>query len=71
MRAGNDPSIRSTNSAVGRRAAALGPEMYREHDAREDQVRENARRVYQAQVEFEARRNKAVSDDLNREPIQG
>jgi hypothetical protein len=32
----NSRSYRPTNSAVGRPAAALGPEMYREHDQREE-----------------------------------
>eukprot|EP00730_Choanoeca_flexa_P019273 TRINITY_DN9409_c0_g1_i2.p1 TRINITY_DN9409_c0_g1~~TRINITY_DN9409_c0_g1_i2.p1 ORF type:complete len:734 (+),score=132.36 TRINITY_DN9409_c0_g1_i2:54-2255(+) len=64
---GNDPRMRGTNSAQGRRAAPLGPEMYREHDAREQKVRENAQKVYRAQVEFEARRNKSVQEQLEAE----
>eukprot|EP00043_Microstomoeca_roanoka_P009441 m.89572 g.89572 ORF g.89572 m.89572 type:complete len:727 (-) comp14585_c2_seq3:187-2367(-) len=46
------------NSAVGRPAAALGPEMYRQHDHLELQMQENARRVYAEQVEAQARKHK-------------
>jgi hypothetical protein len=56
----NDKRVRPTHSAVGRPAAALGPEMYRAHDERERESVVRARQAYAAQVEFEARRNREV-----------
>ncbi|EDQ92481.1 uncharacterized protein MONBRDRAFT_30870 [Monosiga brevicollis MX1] len=62
-----DKNWRPTNSAAGRRAAALGPEMYKEHDALERRMADNARKVYQEQVAFEAERNRKILEEREAE----
>eukprot|EP00049_Salpingoeca_infusionum_P026325 m.25051 g.25051 ORF g.25051 m.25051 type:complete len:790 (-) comp8673_c0_seq1:294-2663(-) len=62
-----DDRLTRPNSALGRPAAALGPEMYREHDKREEKSTVLAAKVYAQQVEFQARRNRQAIAEASQE----
>eukprot|EP00055_Hartaetosiga_balthica_P012791 m.63203 g.63203 ORF g.63203 m.63203 type:complete len:766 (+) comp8062_c0_seq1:118-2415(+) len=64
---GSDKNMQRPNSAIGRPAVALGPEMYKEHDRREKRMQANAKRMYAKTMELQAERNRRKLEAAERE----